>query len=114
MFALMLSFFLSFFFSVATTSYASSTPGLAFADPQLEAAVRLAVSKASGALMPEDVQGLQQLDASACGISDLRGIEALTGLMALAMGSNKLSDLTPLTGLPASCTSSCTRIKSAT
>jgi len=77
---------------------ASCNPTI-FSDPNLEAAVRLAVGIPSALLTPGDLTGLTSLSAPNAGISDLRGLEHATDLELLVLSNNDIFDLSPLTGL---------------
>ena len=82
----------------------STTPGagpLSFADPNLTAAVRAAISKPEGDILPADVAGLTSLAASERDIVSLDGIEQLIGLEVLKLDRNQVSDLSPLSDLTA-------------
>ena len=69
---------------------------LSFADLKLEAAVRETIGKPEGDILPEDVVSLTFLTATGLGISDLGGIESLSGLTTLSLHQNQISDLTVL------------------
>ena len=86
-------------FAMTATAYGSLTQKLAFPDSQLEKAVRRTAGKASGALTHADVKALVELDASGRGISNLRGIEALTSLTVLGLMNNRISNAAPLSKL---------------
>ena len=43
--------------------------------------------------------GLEELDLSDCGVSDIAPLSGLTGLTRLDLSGNSISDLTPLSGL---------------
>ena len=81
---------------LASAAYAGSAQKLVFADPALEAAVRLAVEKPTGALTQGDVKGLKTLSAAAGGVTSLKGIEALVGLETLLLSYNQITDVAPL------------------
>jgi Leucine-rich repeat (LRR) protein len=74
-------------------------PVLTFDDPSLDDAVRDALAKPTGAVHFSDVISLHYLDASNRGITDLGGIEKLTGLTDLRLGGNSITDATPLAAL---------------
>jgi internalin A len=69
-----------------------------FADARLEAAVREAIGKPTGAIGTADVAGLAVLDASAREIESLDGIQCLPSLQELDLHYNEISDLSPLAG----------------
>ena len=70
-----------------------------FNDPNLEAAVRDALGKPVGDITDEDMAGLDTLDASLRGITDLSGLEYAVNLQTLHLYNNQISDLSPLAGL---------------
>ena len=70
-----------------------------FADPNLEAAVREAIGKSTGSILPSDVSSLEVLLAGSWNISNLQGIEQLTQLTALLLTRNQISDVSPLSDL---------------
>lgn len=74
-----------------------------FADPNLEAAVRTAISKPTGDILDTDVLPLTTLSAENNGITDLTGLEYCTNLADLDLGmtgtTNAISDITPLSNL---------------
>ena len=73
---------------------------LLFADINLERAIREAIGKIQGNLFSSDVKGLLDLNATGRGIVDLGGIEQVTDLQAIDLGSNRIAELDPLSGLP--------------
>jgi Leucine-rich repeat (LRR) protein len=72
---------------------------VAFADPDLEAAVRDAIAISTGPIYSSDLGELTDLDASAKNITDLTGLEYATGLTTLNLMSNQISDISPLADL---------------
>ena len=92
-----------------------------FPDPNLELAVRNAISKPTGDIYQSDLNGLTTLAAGGMSISNLEGIQycvdlenlglggnlitsigqlaSLNGLTNLGLGSNQIADVTPLQGL---------------
>lgn len=76
-----------------------STGPLTFADPGLEQAVRDAIAKPLGVLVPADVASLTLLDASGTGITSAEGIQCLTQLQSLFLAANAVTDLSPLSPL---------------
>ena len=72
---------------------------LTFADTNLEIAVREAIGKSTGSILPADVSSLQLLDANSRNISNLQGIEQLTQLLRLELFNNQITDVSPLSGL---------------
>ena len=72
---------------------------LVFADANLEAAVREAIGKPSGDILASDVAGLDSLNARGQDITDLGGIENLTGLRYLDLNRTQVSDVSALSSL---------------
>ena len=70
-----------------------------FPDANLEAAVRMAIGKPTGAIYPSDLEGLTGLHASGRNITDLTGLEYCTDLIWLRLWTNQISDISPLAGL---------------
>lgn len=67
-----------------------------FADPGLEAAVRLALPDAGDVITAEELATVTELNASGLGIRDLRGIQAMTALTVLDLADNQITDTLPL------------------
>ncbi|RCX16826.1 transglutaminase superfamily protein [Anaerobacterium chartisolvens] len=72
---------------------------LEFPDKNLEKAVREALEKHEGDISLEQAGTLEALDASGRGISELEGIQYLTGLKDLYLFENKIKDITALSAL---------------
>ena len=72
---------------------------VAFADPNLEAAVREALAIATGRIYSSDLGELTHLEASARNITDLTGLEHATSLTTLDLVNNQISDVSPLADL---------------
>ena len=73
---------------------------VAFPDPHLRAALRVALGTAPGApLTPHDLAAITELDLSTAGITDLRGLEGARNLIALRLRNNAVQTLTPLADL---------------
>ena len=70
-----------------------------FADAALEAVVRAQLGKTGGDLFEDDVKSITALDAHKKSITDLAGLEHLTGLKALDLGANYLRMIDPLAKL---------------
>jgi len=70
-----------------------------FPDPNLEAAIREAIGKATGDIYASDLQRLTHLDARERGIADLTGLEYCTNLTHLYLLQNEISDVSPLSNL---------------
>jgi Leucine-rich repeat (LRR) protein len=77
----------------------SAAQTVTFADSNLDAAVRQAISKSSGPIDVSDLQGLTELQATDCQIVDLSGIQFCTDLERLWLGGNQIVGLQPLSGL---------------
>lgn len=74
-------------------------PGVSFTDPNLEAAIRGAVSKPTGDILKSEIDTLTYLDASSRSIASLGGFEQLTSLKTLIIYGNQIGDISPLTNL---------------
>jgi|GEM_PF-5612717 hypothetical protein len=72
---------------------------LTFVDANLEAAVRDAISKSTGDILPSDVAELTRLSANSSNIASLEGIEKLTSLVELFLADNQISDISPIASL---------------
>jgi Leucine-rich repeat (LRR) protein len=72
---------------------------VAFADPNLEAAVRDAIAIVTGPIYSSDLGELTHLDASARNITDLTGLEYAISLTTLDLVYNRISDVSPLADL---------------
>jgi Leucine-rich repeat (LRR) protein len=70
-----------------------------FADSNLEAAIREAISKPTGDIYPSDLQELTRLDAWERNITDLTGLEHATSLTDLNLQGNPISDISALANL---------------
>lgn len=70
-----------------------------FSDPNLETAVRNAISKPEDDILPEDMLGLTRLQARYKNIQSLEGLQYATNLIDLDLDHNQVSDLGPLTNL---------------
>jgi len=67
-----------------------------FADPNLEAAIREAIGKATGPICPSDLEGLTSFSASERNISDLTGLEHCVNLTYLDLSHNQINNISPL------------------
>jgi internalin A len=76
------------------------TGPLTFDDEMLEAAVRKAISKPDGAILPADVQQLSSVNVSQSAVAKLGGLQCLRGLRSLYLDYTQVSDLSPLAALP--------------
>jgi hypothetical protein len=74
-------------------------PMVTFADPNIEAAVRLEIGKPEGAIYASDLKGLDCLDVSNKNIGDLSGLEYCTALTQLQLDDNYIDDITHLSHL---------------
>ena len=73
---------------------------ITFNDEALKNVVCVAIGELAGCEMyPEDVVGLEKLSDWGAGITDLTGIEYLTGLTELYLVANQISDISALAGL---------------
>ena len=70
-----------------------------FPDPNLEQAVRDAISKPSGDILASDLLALTELTAEERAIEDLTGLEYCSNLLQLILPINAISNLAPLSGL---------------
>lgn len=69
------------------------TESVAFADSSLEAAIREALEKPTGALSEEDLLSLATLTATEAGIVDLSGLDQLRNLAILDLAQNEIADI---------------------
>ena len=84
---------------VGLPARAASLPPIA--DAALRAAIGAALGKTPGeAVSPQELAGLEALEARNRGIRDLAGLERAVGLKDLDLGFNPLADLGPLAALP--------------
>jgi len=74
-------------------------PVVTFADPNIEAAVRLEIGKPEGAIYASDLKGLDSLDVSNRNVTDLSGLQYCTALTQLELSDNNIDDITPLSHL---------------
>ena len=70
-----------------------------FPDPNLEAAIRQAITKPAGDIYQSDLSALTALSANIKGIVDLTGLQYCTSLTSLSLGTNQISAISPLSGL---------------
>jgi len=70
-----------------------------FPDPNLEAAVRQAISEPEDPIYASDLDGLTGIDASVRNVTDLTGLEYATSLTGLDLEGNQISDVSPLASL---------------
>ena len=71
-----------------------------FPDPNLRAAVEIALNKAPGTpIAPSEMPSLTRFEAQNANISDLTGLEFATNLTHLYLGRNLIADISPLAGL---------------
>ena len=83
-----------------TSLPATKEDATAFADSNLEAAVRRALDQPTAPLANDRLLSLTRLDASDQGIIHLRGIEQLANLAALDLAENRIRNVTALAALP--------------
>lgn len=72
---------------------------VAFADANLEAAVRDQLEKPAGDILSSEMESLFEIRAEELGITDLAGLEHATKLRFLKLMNNSIDDLTPIAGL---------------
>jgi len=70
------------------------------ADSNLEAVIRVTISKSEGPIFPTDLEGLTSLNASKSNITSLAGLEHCTNLTELRLDDNQIGDISPLAPLP--------------
>ncbi len=70
-----------------------------FPDPNLDAAIRGAISKPTGVIRHSDLQDLTTLDANFRGIVELEGLQYCTNLSWVDLGYNQITDISALAGL---------------
>ncbi len=73
--------------------------GSLFSDSNLEAAIRAAIIKPEGDISPEDLSGLNRLEAIDKNIKNIIGLENCNNLTQLVLAGNKITDISPLSGL---------------
>jgi len=74
-------------------------PVVTFADPNIEAAVRLEIGKPEGAIYASDLKGLDSLDVSNRNVNDLSGLQYCRALTQLQLNDNNIDDITLLSHL---------------
>jgi Leucine-rich repeat (LRR) protein len=72
---------------------------IAFADTNLEAAVRTALATPTGPITGSAALGLTGLSANNAGIVNLSGLQCFKNLTTLSLVTNQITDLSPLAGL---------------
>ncbi|NQU05884.1 MAG: leucine-rich repeat domain-containing protein [Calditrichaeota bacterium] len=70
-----------------------------FPDRYLERMVRLRMDKPSGHIYVSDLAAIETFDAQQSGITNLTGMEFMTGLTKLNMPRNQITDISPLSRL---------------
>jgi Leucine-rich repeat (LRR) protein len=75
---------------------ASTSTVVTFPDSNLEGAIRSALSKPTGDIIPDDMTILTKLWANGRGIQDLTGIEHATNLTTLNLYNNQISDISAI------------------
>lgn len=68
-------------------------------DPNLEVVIRTEIGKVNGELTLKDLKSITVLHLENKGISDLQGIQYLTGLKELHLGGNKITIIEPVKNL---------------
>jgi Leucine-rich repeat (LRR) protein len=84
---------------VLVISLSGRSSAVNFPDPNLEAAIREALNKPSGAIHASELAGLANLTASDSGIEYLSGLQYCTNLTELDLWHNQISDISPLGNL---------------
>ena len=75
-------------------------PGVDIPDPNLRAAIEIALGKAGGEpIAPAEMANLSDLEAKNANITDLTGLEHATNLTELNLSENNISDISPVAGL---------------
>ena len=70
-----------------------------FSDPNLESAIRKAIGKLEGPLLPSELENLTEIYAENMNIKSLDGIQFCVNLRCLYLQGNQISDISPLRGL---------------
>ena len=70
-----------------------------FPDPNLQAAIRLAINELTGDIHQSDLAGLTAFSPENKGITDLTGLEYCTSLTYLYLDSNQIGNISSLSGL---------------
>ena len=84
----------------ATVQAVLTADNVLFPDAGLDAAIREALGKAvQDKITTKELAKLVELDCYECGIQDLTGLEYVTNLTTLYLGSNQISDVSPLASL---------------
>ena len=78
---------------------ACSPREVTFPDANLEAAIREAIGKPEGSILPSDSEKLTSLDGSGNNITDITGLEYCSSLSYLSLRENQISDISPLVSL---------------
>ena len=85
--------------TITTTTTTTTTITVTFLDPNLEAAIREAISKPQGPIYVSDLEPLAELRAGNRDLSDLTGIENCINLRELELNGNNIIDISALIGL---------------
>ena len=93
------SLFLSVVVVMMLSLSACGPKEVTFLDSNLEAAIREAIDKPEGTVLPSDLEGLTSLEASGRDITNLLGLEHCTNLAQLHLYNNQISDISPLSNL---------------
>lgn len=78
--------------SISFSVFVGAGEPVSISDPQLEAALRTALSKPTDTLTNLDLESLNSLDLSGLGIASLSGLEYATNLRILDLRNNPLND----------------------
>ncbi len=87
------------FTMLAPVAKAENDDVVSIPDENLEAAIRDAIEKPEGDILPEDMESLSVLIITGAGVENLTGLEYALNLEELNLRTNQVSDLSPLEGL---------------
>ncbi len=90
---------LAFSVALVALTLAAHAVVVTFPDPNLDAAIRKAISKPADDILDTDLQGLRSLGADHKDIANLSGIEYCLGLANLSLYDNQIVDISPLASL---------------
>lgn len=81
------------------SSHVMAESVMTFPDSNLEAAIREAIGKPTGAIYESDLTELYLLEADNKGIADLTGLETFREVSHIFLSSNRIRDISPLANL---------------
>lgn len=87
------------FTMLAPVAKAENDDVVSIPDENLEAAIRDAIEKPEGDILPEDMESLTVLGSINSGVENLTGLEYAVNLEELNLRINQISDISPLAGL---------------